>query len=148
MTPSGDAWLVDLQGPAMIGAYTATVSANVAGVVQSVDVAIPAYWCIPLELALPANPHCADDGDATRVSIALRPKAFIDPATVTVTGGPMVLTNVDGTANAWIAHLKGPKVLPAHTVTVTAVIGGFVQTASIDIPAFTCTNHDPTLTVD
>lgn len=145
VTAGADAWLVDLQGPAKIDGYVANITANVGPTFQGVAVAIPAYWCIPLELALPAQPHCAGNGDATRVAVALRPKAYIDPATVTVTGGVMVLTNVDGEANAWIAHLKGPKSIPAQTVTFSAKIAGYVQTASIVIPAYTCTNHDPTI---
>jgi hypothetical protein len=145
VTEGPDAWLVDLQGPAKIDAYVANVTANVGPTFQGVAVEIPAYWCIPLLLALPAQPHCAGNGDATRVAVALRPKAYIDPTTVTVTGGVMVLTNVDGEANAWIAHLKGPKSIPAQTVTFTAVIGGYPQSASIVIPAYTCTNHDPTM---
>ncbi len=142
VTEGPDAWLVDLQGPAQIGAYTANVTANVGPTFQGVAVEIPAYWCIPLELALPGQPHCAADGDATRVRVALRPKAFIDPTTVTVTGGTMVLTNVTPKANSWLAHLKGPKSTSAQTLTFTAVIGGYPQSASIVIPAFTCTNHD------
>ena len=144
VTEGPDAWLVDLQGPAKIDAYFANVTANVGPTFQGVAVEIPAYWCIPLQLALPAQPHCAGNGTATRVSVALRPKAYIDPTTVTVTGGVMVLTNVDGEANAWIAHLKGPKSIAAQTVTFTAVIGGYPQSASIVIPAYTCTNHAPT----
>lgn len=64
----------------------------------------------PLTAVVNGNPMCAQAGQASRVRIAIRPKAeILDTNTIHVTdlstdpNQRLHLTNVDGAPNAWIA---------------------------------------------
>ena len=91
-----------------------------------------------LDVKINGSPMCADNQTASRVRLAIRPKADVDKSTITVTGGPNVLTNVTGEKNAWIAHLKGPRAYAAHTVTVTAVVSGVQRSVPVALPTYVC----------
>jgi hypothetical protein len=136
-----NAWVVHLKGPAVVPAHTVQVRAVVDGVPQEVPVAIPGVECagqLPFSVDITAGPHCAGNGTANRTRLALRPKELIDPTSIGVTGGTVVLTNVSAAPNAWVAHLRDDGPLDAQTITVSAVVDGVPLTLDVDLPAFTC----------
>ena len=115
--PATNAWLVHLKSPgSSIPAHTVKVFVQTPAGKQTLLVGIPAFSCGPpvvVVVAGVAGPMCADDGDAVRASITIKPKA--GTAIVGVVDPFMTVTNIDSTANAWVIHLKrdAPSV-PAH----------------------------------
>ena len=138
---AANAWLVHLKSPgSSIPAHTAKVFVQSSAGKQTLLVGIPAFSCGPPVVVVVvgvAGPMCAEDGNAVRVSIAIKPKA--GTAIVGVVDPFMTVTNIDSTANAWVIHLKrNASSVPAHTATVTVDTSTGDQVLQVGIPAFTC----------
>lgn len=94
----------------------------------------PAFGADGVIVKLPNGdgPHCASNGTATRVFLAVRTKDAIDPGSIRVVSGVWSQSGVVGATNSWLLRLKGPRPVPPSTVQVVTSEG----TTSFDVPGF------------